>query len=314
MLETERSVAALDTGAADYESRVRGLSLKLAAIKQRACECPRCGRIVWFREGPTRPTIYWWTRTEGGAPQCFSSSRGRQPQALPDRARRREARGPLGPHRHPRPGKTSEFATEAEAQAEYEAQVRKRRERGYRQVRDASAPRDAEAARKRRSARPARSRRARASCSSTAGAARFVWLEASGSEPLTAEGPVGAEAEAEPRSEPCGSPAAASRRRDTAMAKLMASGFELATFAAAEVRPVRRAPSKKDFARDPGLEAHLAEAPGDAARWEVYEDWPLEQGDPRTALIEAERGGSRGDAAQERGRLLGRLRAPSPSA
>ncbi len=206
--------------------------------------------------------------------------------------------------------KTTEFATEAEAQAEYEAQVRKRRERGYRQVRDASAPRDAEAARKAAlgKARPlAQSPRflfvhRRRS--------RFVWLEASGSEPLTAEGPVGAEAEAEPRSEPCGSPAAASRRRDTAMAKLMASGFELATFAAAEVRPVRRAPSKKDFARDPGLEAHLAEAPGDAARWEVYEDWPLEQGDPRTALIEAERGGSRGDAAQERGRLLGRLLGP----
>ncbi|MGC4123195.1 MAG: hypothetical protein QM765_53240 [Myxococcales bacterium] len=59
LLETERAIAALDRTAPDYDTRVRELSLTLAAIKQPACECPRCGRIAWFREGPTRPTVYW---------------------------------------------------------------------------------------------------------------------------------------------------------------------------------------------------------------------------------------------------------------
>lgn len=59
LLEIERGLAALDKDAADFEQKVRELGLKLAAVKQRACECPRCGRIAWFREGPARPTVYW---------------------------------------------------------------------------------------------------------------------------------------------------------------------------------------------------------------------------------------------------------------
>lgn len=59
LLETERAVDALDKTAPDYDLRVREMGLTLAAIKQKACECPRCGRIAWFREGPIRPTVYW---------------------------------------------------------------------------------------------------------------------------------------------------------------------------------------------------------------------------------------------------------------
>ncbi|MGC4118764.1 MAG: WGR domain-containing protein [Myxococcales bacterium] len=206
--------------------------------------------------------------------------------------------------------KTLEFASEAEAQKELDAQILKRRERGYRAVIDESAPRDAEAARTRSLAKARPLGESPRFLFVHPKRRRFVWLEASGGDLLTAEGPVGREAEAEPTSESCGSPAAAVRKRDAAIAKLMAQGFALSQFAAAEPKPVRKAPNRRPIAENPALEEHVAEAPGDAARWAVLEDWILEQGDPRCALIEAERGGSRGDAAQERGKILGPLLGP----
>ena len=59
LLEIERAIAALDPQGPEYDQKVRELALKQAAVRQRACECPRCGRIAWFREGPARPTVYW---------------------------------------------------------------------------------------------------------------------------------------------------------------------------------------------------------------------------------------------------------------
>ncbi len=54
------------------------------------------------------------------------------------------------------------------------------------------------------------------------------------------------------------------------------------------------------------LEAIVAEDPADASRWSVLEDFLLERGDPRAAIIEAElRGRAQAEAA--RGKLMGVL-------
>ena len=59
LVEAERAVARLDPRKPDYEARQRELDLQLVSLKQRLCECPKCGRLAWFRGQVGQPTFYW---------------------------------------------------------------------------------------------------------------------------------------------------------------------------------------------------------------------------------------------------------------
>jgi uncharacterized protein (TIGR02996 family) len=197
---------------------------------------------------------------------------------------------------------TLELASEREAKAEYDRQVLKRREHGYRLVLDESLPHDPEAARKERLARTAPLSKSPRFYFVNKKAKSFVWVEARESDVLTAEGPLGKEADAPVKTETCASPAAAVRKRDASVAKLLGKGYALADFGVAETKPKAKA-LPKSLKNNIELEAHIRAAPFDEARWAVLEDWLLEQDDPRAELIRLEKSGARGDAAQERGRL-----------
>jgi len=189
------------------------------------------------------------------------------------------------------------FATEAEATAEYNREVFKRSERGYLRVVDEALPHDLEEAKQRHAlAKTAAPLSANPRFVFThSKKRRFVWLEANGDALLTAEGPLGTETTAAPASEGCGSAAAALRKRDLAMARLLAQGYALAAFGTAEKKLTRpRSTAKKALVHNAALEAHVAEAPYDEARWRVLEDWVLEQDDPRSELIELGASNQRG--------------------
>lgn len=130
------------------------------------------------------------------------------------------------------------------ARREYERQILKRREHGYRLVVDEDVPHDRQAARE---AERAEKLSAIAPLSTSPRfyfvhrkTRRFAWVEARNCDLLAGEGPVGGEAQAAPRTEICASPAAAARKRDAAVASLMAQGFTLESFAAAEEQKRRR--------------------------------------------------------------------------
>jgi hypothetical protein len=59
LLEAEKAAAKLDIRETDYMQRARELNLKVLSLKGRLCECPRCGRLAWFRQDMTSPTVYW---------------------------------------------------------------------------------------------------------------------------------------------------------------------------------------------------------------------------------------------------------------
>lgn len=59
MLEIEKDLARLDPSASDFEQRSRELHLLLLSLKSRICECPRCGRLAWYRGQVTQPVFYW---------------------------------------------------------------------------------------------------------------------------------------------------------------------------------------------------------------------------------------------------------------
>lgn len=212
--------------------------------------------------------------------------------------------------------KTLVFATDADAEAELERQILKRREHGYRRVLDESKPHDPE------DARQARLQKKTGPLSATARfffvhakKKAFAWVEANGDALVVAEGPLGREAETAPRSEPCGSPAAAAKKRDRLVADLLAKGYALATFGAAEEKKKRPGRSGVKLHRDLALEAHVREDPDAEDRWAVLEDAILEHpDDPRAEIIRHEKAGERGDAAEARGRAQRLLLGPKGAA
>ncbi len=196
--------------------------------------------------------------------------------------------------------KTLELASEAEAKRELEQEIFRRRERGYRQVVDESAPHDHEEARQ----------RALAATGTLTKYPRFVfrkrelvtWLEVRDAMLVTASGRVGSVPT--PSERACGSEQAALRERDRMMAELIGAGYALDEFGAAETPAAKkRAPKLGALRSHPELEAQLAASPDDASTWLVFEDWLLDQRDPRAALIEHERAGDVTSAAQARGVL-----------
>jgi predicted DNA-binding WGR domain protein len=194
--------------------------------------------------------------------------------------------------------KTVTAASEAEAQRVYDEEVFRRRERGYLLVVDASKPHDPEAAKR---------ARLEAQTGAPLGAEpRFVfrrkkqvtWLEVRGASLFTANG---SEAPVETT---LASSAAAVRERDRSMATLLEQGFELEAFDAAAPKTTRRASAAaKALSSNRELEEALAKDPTSEETWKVYEDWLLQVGDPRGKLMEAEHGGTAGDAAEARGRV-----------
>lgn len=199
---------------------------------------------------------------------------------------------------------TLELASETEASAEYDRQIWKRRERGYRLVLDENIPHDAEAKKKERLARTAPLTKSPRFYFVNKKAKSFVWVEARESDLCIAEGALGKEATAPVKTETCASPAAAVRKRDAEVAKLLGKGFALADFGAAEAKPKKA--KKKALLHNEELEALVREADeGDDAPWTVLEDWLLEHEDPRAEILQLEKSANqRGDAAQARGRLL----------
>lgn len=201
-----------------------------------------------------------------------------------------------------------ECASEAEAKAEYQRLDLERREAGYRLVRDESVPRDRDAAREESlgQASPL-SRNPRLSFQHKRRNA-FVWLEANGSTLLTAEGTLGQEGKVSPRREECSSPAAALKKRDRAVASLLAQGYQFAEIDAA--RPAPRAQHRAaSLGQNRALEAAIRASP-DEANWLALEEWLIAQGDPRAELVRLEKMGERSAAAQARGRLLKLLLGP----
>lgn len=59
LVATEQALTTLDPESKDFGQRARELGLSLGSLKQRLCECPRCGRLLWFRSDLTQPAIYW---------------------------------------------------------------------------------------------------------------------------------------------------------------------------------------------------------------------------------------------------------------
>jgi hypothetical protein len=59
LVEAERALARIDPRKPDHDTVERELGLQLVSLKQRLCECPKCGRLAWFRAGVALPTFYW---------------------------------------------------------------------------------------------------------------------------------------------------------------------------------------------------------------------------------------------------------------
>jgi len=57
LVEAEKALGRLDPRAADYAQRAKELNLQLVSLKSRVLECPRCGRVIWFRG--EQPITYW---------------------------------------------------------------------------------------------------------------------------------------------------------------------------------------------------------------------------------------------------------------
>jgi uncharacterized protein (TIGR02996 family) len=196
--------------------------------------------------------------------------------------------------------KTLVLETEAEAKRELDAEMERRLQRGYRRVHDEAAPHDHEEARQ----------RALAATGALTKYPRFVfrkrdrvtWLEVRGAMLVTAAGRAGTMPT--PVERPCGSEHAALRERDRMMAELVGEGYVLDEFGAAEPPAAkRRAPRVGELRVHPELEAQLAAAPDDVNAWLVYEDWLLDQRDPRSKIIEHERAGDVTAAALARGAI-----------
>ena len=196
--------------------------------------------------------------------------------------------------------KTLELASESEAVHQLEQEIFRRRERGYRQVVDESAPHDHEEARQ----------RALAATGVLTKYPRFVfrkrdhvtWVEVRDETLVTATGDNGTVPT--PVERACSSEHSALRERDRVMAELIGAGYALDEFGAAETPAAkRRAPKLGELRSHPELEAQLAAAPDDPSTWLVFEDWLLDQRDPRASLIEHERAGDVTSAAQARGAL-----------
>lgn len=196
--------------------------------------------------------------------------------------------------------KTLVLDSEAEAKRELDAEMDRRLQRGYRRVHDESAPHDHEEARQ----------RALAATGALTKFPRFVfrkrdrvtWLEVRGATLVTAAGPSGTMPT--PVERACGSEQAALRERDRMMAELVGEGYVLDEFGAAETPAAkRRAPRIGELRVHPELELQLAATPDDANAWLVYEDWLLDQRDPRAKIIEHERAGDVTAAALARGAI-----------
>jgi uncharacterized protein (TIGR02996 family) len=203
--------------------------------------------------------------------------------------------------------KTLELGNEREAEREYDLEIARRRERGYRLVVDESQPHDAAEA----------EQHALAATGALTKYPRFVfrkpgevtWLEVRGPILVTASGKSGTPPP--PVERDCGSERAALRERDRMMAVLVGRGYELDEFGAAEAPAAKkRAPKPGELRSHPELESQLAASPDDAATWLVYEDWLLDQQDPRAGLIGHERSGDATSAAQARGAIKKLLLGP----
>jgi hypothetical protein len=59
LLEAEKAMAKLDIRDDDYPQRARELNLQLVSLKGRLIECPRCGRLAWYKGQMASPTLYW---------------------------------------------------------------------------------------------------------------------------------------------------------------------------------------------------------------------------------------------------------------
>jgi len=59
LYEAEKAMAKLDIREDEYTQRARELNLQILSLKGRLCECPRCGRLAWFKGDMTTPTFYW---------------------------------------------------------------------------------------------------------------------------------------------------------------------------------------------------------------------------------------------------------------
>jgi uncharacterized protein (TIGR02996 family) len=203
--------------------------------------------------------------------------------------------------------KTLELGDERQAEREYDLEVGRRRERGYRLVVDESQPHDAAEAQQ----------RVLAATGALTKYPRFVfrkraevtWLEVRGTILVTASGTTGKIPM--PVERDCGSERAALRERDRMMTELVGRGYQLDEFGAAETPAAKRRLTRPGGLKShPELEAQLAASPDDAGTWLVYEDWMLEQQDPRAVLIALERSGDASAAAQARGAIKKLLLGP----
>lgn len=59
LMKIERELASVDPRTPDGEQRLRELSLLAVSLKGRVLECPKCGRVIWFRGEFAQPIYYW---------------------------------------------------------------------------------------------------------------------------------------------------------------------------------------------------------------------------------------------------------------